>query len=151
MTLDGSSGTNNANNSTVKSYLDSAVGTAQSVLGSLTGSSADKVRFLFFLFLFVSFCVMFSVTTPLGGVFFPFLPGSAVLLFCITSFLYFYIRSLFFYFPCWFFFSSHFLPLPLFLFLLFLFDDGPNGGDEKRRGEESVRRKKNQKKNQQQR
>ena len=31
------------NDSTLKSYIDSAVGTAQSALGSLTGNTGDKV------------------------------------------------------------------------------------------------------------
>ena len=34
----------NTNSSTLKSYIDSASGAAQSVLGSLTGNTADEVN-----------------------------------------------------------------------------------------------------------
>ena len=35
---------NTSNTSTLQSYVDSAKGTAQSVLGSVTGNPADKVK-----------------------------------------------------------------------------------------------------------
>lgn len=38
-----SSNSSNSNSSTLKSYIDSAVGTAQSAIGAVTGNPAEKV------------------------------------------------------------------------------------------------------------